>query len=480
MAAFAFVAFYRLPSFAYAVESAKATEAARDLPSADQLSATFEKIADIIKPSIVSISSVKKVAINQDSPGDLNGPFGQFFSDPLFQQFFSLHVPRDLVQRGLGTGMIATADGYILTNNHVVGGAQELEVRLPDNRTLRARVVGTDPKTDLAVLKVDAVGLHPVRMGDSDDLKVGQWVMAAGNPFGLTSSFSAGIISATGRSNVGVADYEDFIQTDAAINPGNSGGPLVDLHGDVVGINTAIFSQTGGSMGIGFAIPSNMAHSVMTSLIAHGHVVRGWLGVEIQNLNHGLAGSFGYSSTKGALVSSVTSGGPADRAGMKSGDIITRFDGHEVDDVAKLRDRVADTEPGHRADVEVYRDGHPLTLHVAISELGQSSLASAGTPAAKERVGMSLETLTPDLARQLGLDPAQKGVLVTGVSPLGPAERAGLQSKDVITRVQDQPVRDVDQLRQALSRDDLKKGVRLRVMTNGSRHFVFLQTDNLG
>ncbi len=476
----AFVVVSRLPSLAYAIDSAKASEAAAHLPGADELSATFERIADIIKPSIVSISSVRKIAVNQGAPGDMrNSPFGDLFNDPMLGRFFSFGVPRDLVQRGLGTGVIASADGYILTNNHVVGGAQELEVRLPDDRTLRARVVGTDEKTDLAVLKVDAVGLHPVKMGDSDQLRVGQWVMAAGNPFGLTSSFSAGIISATGRSNMGVADYENFIQTDAAINPGNSGGPLVDLHGEVVGINTAIFSRTGGSMGIGFAIPSNMASAVMTSLIQHGHVVRGWLGVEIQNLNAGLASSFGYSGTRGALVSSVTAGSPAERAGMRSGDIVTSFDGHEVADVTSLRDRVADTRPGRRVDVEVFRGGRRLTLHVDVTEMGGAPVASAGPGPGGEKMGMTLQTLTPHQARQLGLAPGQKGVLVTGVAPLGAAERAGLQDNDVITQVKDQPVSDARQLSVALARDDLRKGVRLRVVTNKEAHFVFLQSDGL-
>ncbi|HUK63069.1 MAG TPA: trypsin-like peptidase domain-containing protein [Dongiaceae bacterium] len=204
---------------------------------------------------------------------------------------------------------------------------------MPDNRTLRAKVVGVDAKTDLAVLKVNEVGLHPAKLGNSDDLRVGQWVIAAGSPFGLTSTITAGIVSAKGRANVGITDFEDFIQTDAAINPGNSGGPLVDLHGEVVGINTAIFSRSGGYMGIGFAIPSNMARSVMNSIIAHGHVVRGWLGVEIQNLSADLASSFGYSGTEGAVVADVTAGGPADQAGIKRGDIIVRFDGQAAHDV---------------------------------------------------------------------------------------------------------------------------------------------------
>jgi serine protease Do len=479
-AAAAFVWFYHGPGLAYAVQSARAAEAADHLPGVDELSATFEKIADIIKPSVVSISSVKKVAIDQSAPGDPgNSPFGDLFNDRLFQRFFSYRVPRNFIQRGLGTGVIVSSDGYILTNNHVVGDAQEVEVRLPDDRTLRAHVVGTDEKTDLAVLKVDAHGLHPAELGDSDQLRVGQWVVAAGNPFGLTSSVTAGIISATGRSNVGLADYEDFIQTDAAINPGNSGGPLVDLHGKVVGINTAIFSRSGGYMGIGFAIPSNMAHTVMDGLIQHGHVVRGWLGVEIQDLNAGLAGSFGYSGTRGALVSDVSAGSPADHAGIKVGDIITRFDGHPIDNVARLRDQVADTKPGRRVDVEVFRGGHQQTLGVEIAELGGAAVASAEPGLGREKLGMTLQTLTSDEAQQLRLDPDQQGVLVTAVEPLSPAERAGLRANDVITGVKDQPVRSAEALRRLLARDDLAKGVRLEVLSGAARHFVFLQTDGV-
>ena len=446
--------------------------------TAGELSAAFEKVVDVIRPSVVSISSARRVRALQQGPSR-DSPLRDFFGDDLFDRAPG-RGPRDYVERGLGSGVIVGSDGYILTNNHVVGGADEVTVRLSDDRTLRARVVGTDRKTDLAVLKVAATGLRPARIGDSDALRVGEWVIAVGNPFGLSSSVSAGIVSAKGRANVGVADYEDFIQTDAAINPGNSGGPLVNLDGAVVGINTAIFSRNGGYMGIGFAVPSNMARPVMTHLIHGGRVVRGWLGVTIQDLEPGLARSFGYPGTAGALVGNVEPGGPADRAGLRQGDIVSRFDGRPVTGMVRLRELVAEARPGQGVAVDVFRGGSHRVLQVDVGEQDANRVASAVPGGRDEGVGLQVRTLARVDARQLGLDPALRGAVVTGVAPLSAAERAGLQAGDVIQTVGGDPVTDAVSFRRALGRHDLRKGVRLGVRSGEGRHFVFLRTDGLG
>ena len=455
------------PSYA---SVAPAPEVSAGRANADMLSAAFETAAGRVTPSVVSVRSVRKVAVADNSP--LNDLLG----DPMFQRFFANPAPRDYIQRGLGTGVVVSDDGYILTNNHVVAGADQVEVQFHDGKSLTAKVVGTDEKTDLAVLHVGEHGLTAATLGDSDSLHVGQWVVAAGNPFGLESTITAGIVSATGRANVGVADYEDFIQTDAAINPGNSGGPLVDLEGRVVGINTAIFSQSGGYMGIGFAIPSNLARSVMSSLIQHGKVVRGWLGMEIQPLNPGLAESFHFTGD-GVLVADVVSGGAAERGGLERGDIITRFNRQNVADVPKLRELVAAATPGERVEVVVYRNGQARTLSVEVGEQpGQASVA--GTAPANHDLGLALETLTSEQARALKLGGDAAGVRVISVAPMSVAERAGIRPNDVIVAVQSDPVKDVEGFRRAIAAADLKKGVRLDLFTDSARRYVFLQTEN--
>jgi len=381
------------------------------------------------------------------------------------------------MQQGLGTGVIVSDDGYILTNNHVVSDADELTVRLPDEREFTAEVMGTDEKTDLAVIKIDAKDLTPATLGDSEEIRVGEWVVAAGNPFGLTSTITGGIVSAKGRSRVGISQYEDFIQTDAAINPGNSGGPLVNLNGEVIGINTAIFTRSGGYMGIGFAIPINMAKSIMNSLIAEGRVVRGWLGVTIQPLGDNLAGSFGYGGTEGVLIGEVVDDGPADKAGFRNGDIIARYDGKKVRRMEELPLLVAETKPGTEVDVEIFRDGDFRKLNVEIGELESDISSDVKKPASLD-LGMSARTLTPEIARQLGYDGDMIGVVVTDVEPFGPAAKGGLQVRDVIVKVQNDAVEDVEAFGRLLKEYDLEEGVRLVVYTGESKRFVFLKLDN--
>jgi len=421
----------------------------------------------------VNISTTKTVnAMRRLSPFQ-GREFRDFFGDEFFRHFFGEIPEEQMKQRSLGSGVVVSEDGYILTNNHVVDGADEVTVKLFDDREFPARIVGTDPKTDLAVIKIDAEKLHPARLGDSDDLRIGEWVVAVGNPFGLSHTITAGIVSAKGRADVGIAAYEDFIQTDAAINPGNSGGPLVNLRGEVVGINTAIFSRSGGYMGIGFAIPIGMARSVMNSLIDKGEVIRGWLGVAIQNLDQGLAESFGYDSTEGVLVGDVTGGSPADTAGLKQGDIIIRFNGRKVRNVHQLRSSVASTEPGSKVPVEVLRDGKRSTLTVEIGEL-ETATASIQTTESSVDLGMTVKNLTPEIARQLGYE-RKDGVLVTGVEPLGLAAKAGIAVNDLIISVQGEAVSNVTEFRREIAKQDFGKGVRLVVQTGAVQRFVFLR-----
>ncbi|NIP86722.1 MAG: trypsin-like serine protease, partial [Planctomycetales bacterium] len=310
----------------YAAEAGRAQAAQQQLGVANDLSTAFRYTAKALRPSVVSISSVKKVepqaAQRRAAPPNVPEEFRGFFDDDLFERFFEQIPRRGFVQRGLGSGVIISEDGYILTNNHVVRDADEVTVTLSENQDFAARTIGTDAETDLAVLKINASGLVAARLGDSDAIEVGDWVLAIGSPMGLDQTVTAGIISAKGRSNVGITQFENFIQTDAAINPGNSGGPLVNLRGEVVGINTAIASRTGGNLGIGFAIPSNMALQIKDAILRDGKVERGWLGAAIQDLTPELADSFGFGSLDGVLVGDVVANGPAAKAGLASGDIV--------------------------------------------------------------------------------------------------------------------------------------------------------------
>lgn len=440
---------------------------------ADSLSDAFAGVAERITPSVVSIQSISTVERAQQIPDAfMDENLRRFFGDR-----FEMPVPEQGEQRrqGQGTGFIYSHDGYILTNNHVVADADEVTVRLHDDRIFDATVVGADPQTDIAVLKIDASGLTPVDLSDSDDLRVGQWVVAVGSPFGLDASITAGIVSATGRTSFGLADYEDFIQTDAAINPGNSGGPLVDLHGNVVGMNTAIFTRSGGYNGIGFAIPADLVQHIASDLMVDGSVDRGWLGVYIQNLNEGLARSFGFEGTNGVLISSVVDDGPAAKAGLRDGDIVTAIDGKAVTDMSDLRFRVAHTDPGVELAFDITREGRTLTKRVTIGELEAepSPRAAASTP--ESDLGMSLDTLTPEIAERLNTDAT--GVLVSSVEQFTPAWNAGLRRGDIIVKVSGQHVETLRDYRREIARHDLSEGVRLTVQSQGAQRFVWLQND---
>lgn len=456
------------------IPSGFATGQDADIQYAQKLSTVFEKVATGITPSVVNVSSVQRPApAAKRRPG--NDPLRDFFGEDFFDRF--LEGPEQRGTQGLGTGVIVSESGYVLTNNHVVEGADEVQVRMASGKTFKATIKGTDTRSDIAVLKIESKEtLQPARLGDSESLKIGQWVMAVGNPFGLDNTVTAGIVSAKGRSIMGGGQYEDFIQTDAAINPGNSGGPLVDLDGNVVGINTAIFSRSGGYMGIGFAIPINMAKRVMDSLISEGKVVRGWLGVGIQNLSEGLAESFQHKGTEGALVTQIQNGTPAEKAGIKEGDIIEEFNGEKIHDVNQLRNSVAALRPGTRVPVTIIRNGGKEALQVEVGELPENESPVVTKSEAAESLGLELDNLTPELAMRLRTKRAT-GVVVMGVTPGSPAETAGIFQGDIIIRANDVKIDSVKTFMDVVNETSLKKGLRLTLETKGMQRFVFLKTE---
>lgn len=449
------------------------------IQQADTLSLAFEQAADHIGPSVVSITSEKRfsVAGRQSVPQQIPEEFRRFFGDD-FSPFLQprSRQPRNSIQRGFGSGVIVSSDGYILTNNHVVDGADEVTVKTVDEETYKAEVVGRDPKSDVALLKVEASGLPAAQLANSDAVKVGQWVLAVGGPFGLEKTVTAGIVSATGRNTVGIADYENFIQTDAAINPGNSGGPLVNLHGEVVGINTAIASRSGSNAGIGFSIPINMARNIMDSLKETGRVDRGYLGAMIQNLTRDLAASFQFDGDNGVLIGDVAPNGPAEKAGLQSGDIVVSLNDKAMLNASQLRNTVAAMRPGKTATLEVFRDGKVMTVDVEIGLLDEEAIVAASSDeASSDDLGMTVKTLTPEIAEQLELDGDEQGVVVTEVEAGGFAARAGLQPGTIIVSVNGKQTPNVTSFQEALKDNRPEDGIRLQVKVDGFTRYLFLR-----
>jgi serine protease Do len=460
-----------IPRSAPAAAPASPTPAPINVP--EGFAAGFAPAVRAALPAVVNVSSSKIVRPPRNAPSP-------FFNDPFFQQFFGgpfgsapQAAPRR--EQSLGSGVIVRSDGYILTNNHVVAGASEVKVALSDKREFRAKVVGTDPKTDIAVLKIDASGLPTLPMGDSSRLEVGNFVLAIGDPFGIGETVTMGIVSATGRGNLDIEDYEDFIQTDAAINPGNSGGALIDSRGRLVGINTAILTGGGGgNQGIGFAIPIDMARHVMEQILAHGKVVRGYLGVVIQEVTPAIAKSFGLPSPNGTLVSDVTKGGPADRAGIEKGDVITAIDGKPVTDVNELRLQISQAAPQTRVRLQVVRDGRARQITVTLGELpSKSAAASPGGPSGGILEGLQVQNLTPQIAEDLGVSPDTRGVLVTQTAPGSAAADAGLRRGDIIQEVNRKPVSDVGEFERAASQ--ATGSVLLLVNRRGTTIYVVVE-----
>jgi Do/DeqQ family serine protease len=405
------------------------------------LEEAFSAVADRVTPAVVNVSTTSQRSSSNDGDDER---YREFFGDDLYERYFRRRPPEG---RASGSGVIVDPKGYILTNNHVIENARDITVRLSDSRKFQAKLVGRDTKTDLAVLKVDAPGPLPsAELADSDRLRVGQWAIAIGNPFGLDRTVTVGIISATARNRVGVATYENFIQTDASINPGNSGGPLLNLDGKVIGINTAIVAA---GQGIGFSIPINEAKNVMGQLIAKGRVVRGWLGVLIQDVTDELASSFGVREKQGVLVADVVKGGPAEAAGLRAGDVVVECAGAPIREVPDLQRRVAGIAPGQKIRLVVVRDGASVPVSVSVGEMPVDEptvAALSGT----EGFGLQVEALAPGAAERLNL-PVSQGVLVIDVASGGPAERAGLRRGDVILEVARQPVNDTQAFARSLA-----------------------------
>jgi serine protease Do len=450
-----------------------------DLALLDRSAKAFSSVVKKAGPAVVHVGVEKEKSERSmgQFPSDL-------FSDPFFERFFgpqfrhprSTPDKRTFKQRASGSGFIISEDGHILTNNHVVDGADKITVRLSDQREFTAKVIGTDPQSDVAIIKIDGKNLPVLPLGNSDTLEVGEWVIAIGSPFELSQSVTVGVVSAKGRNRMGISDYENFIQTDAAINPGNSGGPLLNIRGEAVGMNTAIFSRSGGYMGIGFAIPISMAKNIEQQLRQHGKVTRGWLGILIQDVNEELAKSFGGKAGGGALISEVTADSPAQKSGLLQGDIVTAINGEPVTDVADLRNKIAMTPPNTELKLRVLRDGQERDLVVKVGEQPEdmASAARKMTGTALSELGLSLQDLTKELAEQFGYSKDQ-GVLIAGIEADSPASELGLQAGMLIEEVNRIRVRNLKELQAALKKTADPKQTLLRIRSGEHSQYVVVQ-----
>ncbi len=453
-----------------------------DIALLDRSAKAFSSVVKKAGPAVVYVGVEKETSAKGmgQFPSDL-------FNDPFFERFFGPQFrhprvnpkqdKRTFKQQASGSGFIIASDGYILTNNHVVEDAGKITVRLADQREFPAKVVGTDPQSDVAIIKIEGKDFPVLPLGNSDKLEVGEWVIAIGSPFELSQTVTVGVVSAKGRNRMGITDYENFIQTDAAINPGNSGGPLLNIRGEAVGMNTAIFSRSGGYMGIGFAIPINMAKSIEQQLRKSGKVTRGWLGILIQDVNEELAKSFGGKAGGGALISEVTEGSPAQKSGLLQGDIVTAINGEPVSNVADLRNRIAMTPPNTELKLRVLRDGQEKDVMVNVGEqpADMASMAKKmGGAASLSELGLSLQDLTKEVAEQFGYSKDQ-GVLIADVEADSAAAELGLQAGMLIEEVNRTRVRNLKELQQALKKSNNPKQVLLRVRSGEQSQYVVMQ-----
>ncbi|SER25172.1 serine protease Do [Nitrosomonas sp. Nm51] len=455
-----------------------------------QTGKAFAAVARKVSPAVVFIQVERKDPGAAGMP--FSSPFGEEwpFGDDFFRRFFGDDFPgiprsprreqpqgeRRVMEYGSGFAFKAekgllSGKTYILTNNHVVENADKIRVQFKDGREFNAEITGRDPQSDLAVIEIKTTGLSTLTLADSSELEVGEWVVAIGNPFGLSHTLTVGVVSAKGRTSVGINDYEDFIQTDAAINPGNSGGPLVNLDGEVVGINTAIFSRSGGYMGIGFAIPSNLAEAIANQLIDRGEVTRGYLGIVIQQLTAELAESFDVKANKGILVAQVSEDSPAQQAGLRQGDVIIRFRDAPITDVGNFRNRVALTQPGTKVALTILREGKERTLQVTIGKLTKDKVAAVDPAQSTDEIGITVQTLTPQLAEQFNAK-AGEGVVVTEVEPGSIAARAGIEVGSIILQVNRKPVKNATEFQQAVKAGN--KRILLLIRKGSMQRYLIL------
>lgn len=433
----------------------------------------FSSVLKPALPAVVNIHTSKVV-----KPRQAMNPFG---NDPMFRQFFGDQFgqgkPTPEREQSLGSGVILTPDGTIITNNHVIDGASDIKVQLSDKREFKAKLVGTDPKSDVAILKIDASGLPTLPLGDSTNLHVGDLVFAIGDPFGIGETATMGIVSATGRGGLGIENYEDFIQTDASINPGNSGGAMIDLHGNLVGINTAILSGgSGGNQGVGFAIPISMAKNVMDQILTHGKVVRGYLGIYIQDVNPQIAKAFGLQQAGGALIGDVTPDTPAARAGLKKGDVVLKLNGEPVDSRNELMLHISQMAPGTTVKLGVWHEGRMQDFNITLGELPDKAAKADGEEASGSNAleGVEVQELTSEIAQDLKLPSSVHGVVVTSVDPASTAATTGLNRGDVIQEVNHKPVRNVAEYDQALQNTG-KQPVLLLVNRGGVTNYLVIE-----
>ncbi|OGW28155.1 MAG: hypothetical protein A2X56_04550 [Nitrospirae bacterium GWC2_57_13] len=458
----------------------KSQVSAKSIEVLTELSEALSDVATVATPSVVNISTMRVIKSPEGTPFE-------FFDDPFFRRFFGdqyphPNVPRERKEQSLGSGVIVSENGYIVTNNHVIEKGEAIKVLLSDKRDFTAKLIGADPKTDIAVIKIEAQELSALPWGDSDKLKAGDITFAIGNPFGLNQTVTMGVISAVGRANVGIADYEDFIQTDAAINPGNSGGALLNVRGELIGINTAIVSRSGGYQGIGFAVPSNMARSVIESLIQHKKVVRGWLGVSIQEVTSDLAQEFGARDLRGAIVSGVVKGSPAEKAGIRQGDVILQYNGKLVQDTAHLRNMVSQTPVGTRVKVKLLRKKKETTVEAMIAELPKKTAevvpgGRAGERESSALAGTVVREVTPEIARRFGMGKDEKGVVIVKVAGDSRAFEAGLRPGDIVLQVNHADIVTLEDYNAAIGNLSNDEIVLLLVRRKGQDLFVTLRPE---
>ncbi len=437
-----------------------------------ETSRAFSEIVSAVSPAVVNISSTKTIR-RQPSPFDELFDFLQPFPDGRSRRW---------KEQSLGSGVIVTPDGYIVTNNHVIEKADDIRVFFVDKRNYKARIVGADPKTDIAIIKIDAKDLPVLQWGDSDGLQVGEFVLAIGNPFGLSNTVTMGIVSAIGRTDVGIADYENFIQTDAAINPGNSGGPLVNMKGELIGINTAIFSKTGGYQGIGFAVPSNMVKNVIDQLIKKGKVVRGWIGVTIQEITPEIAEKFGMKTADGVIITEIAKGGPAYNAGLLRGDIILEFNDRKIKDASLLRNMVAQTEINQQVKLKILRQGQEINVILTVKELPSKEIQMVPSSSSTEDFnaannvffGVTVTDINPVIAKQLRIDPNENGVVIVKIQPGSLAEDSGLRKGDVIQEIDRRRINNINDFNKVVSQLSPNTPVLLFINRSGKKYYLTL------